>query len=592
MTSPVFKHGVKGYMLAIMPRRSDVMPLGLSALLLGSLFFLFHYNAVTDIGYVVSHATESLFGWISNRWRLDRMESVFAHGHLIPGISLGLVWLDRHKLLALPARPHPGGFILLAMNLLLHWLGLITQQPRLSLLSLIGMTWAIPFALFGWPIARRLLFPCAFLIFIMPLKHLDFLINPLRVLAAQIAAGTLSGLAIDATRVGLTIEINHGTAFAISMDDHPNDFFSAVSVIALSLLCACLIKARLPYRMLLVALSPAIFVLANVMRILTCVFSGKLFGVPASDACTTHVSIPLFMVLAHGGTVVASLYFNRHFRTDSTASNALAGTPPFKPVRSVALLILLVLAGILWNGRGVDVAFLDDAGVNTDIPLELGLWRGERVLYCHEPACQEAVVSNDLEPGAACPSCKSPLGEMSATERLLLPGDTIVRKYSFTDVRLRSALLAVVLSGEHRSSIHRPEVCLVGPNSLIDRSFVHQVKLRDGRVLRVKVLELIHQNARASGPDEVLTTYFAYWFHGMGKETPSHIVRMLWMAKDRILNRHSHRWSYISVSGLRKQEDQRHINDIDDLVQAAYPHLIKEHQPGQAERNSEQRRRH
>ena len=40
---------------------------------------------------------------------------------------------------------------------------------------------------------------------------------------------------------------------------------------------------------------------------------------------------------------------------------------------------------------------------------------------------------------------------------------------------------------------------------------------------------------------------FGYWFIGGGRETPSHLKRLAWMAWDRLIHNRADRWAYVSV---------------------------------------------
>ena len=67
-------------------------------------------------------------------------------------------------------------------------------------------------------------------------------------------------------------------------------------------------------------------------------------------------------------------------------------------------------------------------------------------------------------------------------------------------------------------------------------------------------------------------SYYAYWFVGKGRETPSHFMRMFWMASDRIFHNRSHRWAYISVSGERDGKDA-YRKEIETFVGGLYPEM-------------------
>ena len=71
------------------------------------------------------------------------------------------------------------------------------------------------------------------------------------------------------------------------------------------------------------------------------------------------------------------------------------------------------------------------------------------------------------------------------------------------------------------------------------------------------------------------TTYYAYWFTGMDRETPYHLQRMAWMGADRLFRNKTYRWAYISVSGIRLPDNEDYLEEIDDFLTEVYPDLRK-----------------
>lgn len=113
--------------------------------------------------------------------RLAASDNLYSHIPLIPLVSIYLVWLQRDRLSgccdAVTARRRwPGVVAALcgALTLAAYWLAPPSwkAQPAnaasaLMFAYLCGV-WSISVAVFGWPTVRRLLFPFAFLIFIVP----------------------------------------------------------------------------------------------------------------------------------------------------------------------------------------------------------------------------------------------------------------------------------------------------------------------------------------------------------------------------------------------------------------------------------------
>ncbi|OQW95866.1 MAG: hypothetical protein BWK77_06745 [Verrucomicrobia bacterium A1] len=183
--------------------RGEWMGLALTAVILGSLFALFHFlgNTVAEAG------GRSAFLWMYARWQ-DKISfggADYSHGFLIPFISLGAVWYKRHDLIAAPRSIDMRGLVLVVLALGLHWIGAKMQQTRVSLGALILLLWAFPLYFCGWRFARHLIFPVSYLVFCIPLNFLDVIAFPLRMLATTVSVSVLHGLGIDVVRKGSAI---------------------------------------------------------------------------------------------------------------------------------------------------------------------------------------------------------------------------------------------------------------------------------------------------------------------------------------------------------------------------------------------------
>lgn len=133
----------------------------------------------------------------------------FAHAFLVPPIALWLAWRDRARLQALSPRPAP--WVLLPMALAAGaWLAgdlagvnAVTQLAATALLVL-----CVP-ALAGTAVARALLFPLAFLFFMVPIG--EFVMPQLMQWTADVTVFALRSLGIPVYREGLQFVIPSGT---------------------------------------------------------------------------------------------------------------------------------------------------------------------------------------------------------------------------------------------------------------------------------------------------------------------------------------------------------------------------------------------
>lgn len=242
----------------------------------------------------------------------------------------------------------------------------------------------------------------------------------------------------------------------------------------------------------------------------------------------------------------------------------------FKPYLVV---IGLLIATSLALAFTVDVNVTDQAGIKVYLPDRVGEWQGSELRFCQAPSCQETFGTGQLTNRDVCPKCGGKLESMTKAERDLLPLDTIVLKKRYDASNGRVLFASIVMSGRERSSIHRPQICLVGQGNEIVHSEVLPVPMA-GRpqALDVMVLDMLRRWRTPDGRQGEYASYYAYWFAGKGRETPYHLQRMFWMAADRILFNRAHRWAYISVSGLR-DEQRAYEAEIRDFVSRLYPEM-------------------
>jgi exosortase A len=100
----------------------------------------------------------------------------FTHGFVIAPIAIWLVWRQREALAQLPARPFLPGLALLAAAGFVWLLGDIASVNVIAQLALVAMIQLAVVTVVGLNVARMLIFPLAFLLFLAPVG--EFLIPP------------------------------------------------------------------------------------------------------------------------------------------------------------------------------------------------------------------------------------------------------------------------------------------------------------------------------------------------------------------------------------------------------------------------------
>lgn len=252
----------------------------------------------------------------------------------------------------------------------------------------------------------------------------------------------------------------------------------------------------------------------------------------------------------------------------------------FKPFLTVVVLMVLASLALAFT---VDVKLEDSPGVVMSLPDTLDDWVGNELRYCHNEACystnslQGQYYVRDLELPDICPGCGENLYAMSWAEYDALPKDTEFVKSAFTNASGGRVFTSIVLSGRERNSIHRPQRCLVGQGNTIVNEHTIEIPLEGRKSLKVAVIEAERSYDTAEGPQKYYS-YYAYWFVGQDRETPSHYARMFWLGWDRVVRSVAHRWAYIAVSGQREEEGREYEAGIAEFVRKMYPSILVENE--------------
>lgn len=201
-------------------------------------------------------------------------KSDYSHGFLIPPITLWLLWRQRAAFSLTEAAPSWWGALLLVPAALLQFIGLrgevTTLQGASLILALAGLVWQ----LFGLRILKRVAFPLAFLVFMIPtlpwfLYALSF---KLKMIAAGGAVAISRGLGVLVQRDGVDLLFPQGV---LRVEGACSGLRSLVAMLALGALMGYLSNGAIWKRVALVLLTLPIAVFANILRVSAlCIYAG------------------------------------------------------------------------------------------------------------------------------------------------------------------------------------------------------------------------------------------------------------------------------------------------------------------------------
>jgi EpsI family protein len=168
--------------------------------------------------------------------------------------------------------------------------------------------------------------------------------------------------------------------------------------------------------------------------------------------------------------------------------------------------------------------------------------------------------------------------DVTPAEREVLPPDTGYSRRNYVSVqdRSRQVFVSIVLSGRDRSSIHRPELCVVGQGwNIVDRT-EQTLRVGPGDELPVTLLRIQRELSGRGGERVTVSCWLAYWFVGRDAEMPSH-AGMIWHSSlDRLLHFRADRWAYVMAQTPLANEpggEAAGLRQIEDVLSAVWPQL-------------------
>ena len=212
----------------------------------------------------------------------------------------------------------------------------------------------------------------------------------------------------------------------------------------------------------------------------------------------------------------------------------------------LAVFLLLVAVSALFLAR------LDSAGQTLGKP---GLLLAAMELHNED---SQLVRTTGVALPAQIFDCTSKPTPVTKLELDWLPEDTTYgrRRYSFPDKTWIES--SVVLMGQDRTSIHKPEYCLPGQGFTIDLREVVTIPIRQPHAYDLPVMKLTtSKTARDRNGREVpVRGVYIYWFVADGKLATHHLDRMWMMTKGLLSEGVLQRWAYVTYFSICNPGDE------------------------------------
>ncbi|MFT3868293.1 MAG: EpsI family protein [Nibricoccus sp.] len=520
-------------------------PSALVCTVVGGLVFQFWGNATR--GYIHSR---SLFYWWGVQWFDPAAE--LQHGPLVLLVAGWLFWrnlrIQNGATVSSGNASDVGGnwtpVAAMLAGLLLHLAGYAMQQTRVSIVGLLVFVLGVLTLAGGRRWGRAAIFPLGFMLLALPVNFLDTLGFNLRLTVSEQAFALAKWFGVGLVRNGTQLVSADGR-FQYDVAAACSGVRSLVALLALALLLGYLGFRSWWARAILAVMCLPYVVAGNIARVLFLVLVGEKFGATAGSRLHESSGVVVFLVvlglLLATGALLRRLGFakavdegsaNASPAVDSTIAVAEAPSPSLAAggaawrIPVVVAAAGLVAAGAMWlDGRPkistAGVRLVEGGGAPVELPDFIGTdWAG-----------RDAVVS--------------------AVEREVLPPDTGYSRKNYVALadRWQQVFVSVVLSGQDRTSIHRPEICLAGQGWSIADRVRHEFRAGD-EALPATLLRIEHDAMDARGASVKVRSLLAYWFVSGNDLVPTH-AGMQWRdALSRLRHLRAERWAYVVVQSV------------------------------------------
>jgi exosortase len=201
------------------------------------------------------------------------------HAYIMPVVTLALLWWKRDELAALPKRVWWPALLLFLLTILLHLLGYLLQQTRLSVVAFFVGIYVLSGWVWGGAWLRATVFPFALLLFAVPLgSGVEPVTVPLRLMATKITAWLCQvALGINVQQTGNLLFSPTG-AYQYEVAAACSGIKSLTTIMAFAVIYGYLNLKSFWRRLLLITLAAPLAVVANVCRLTMIVITAETYG--------------------------------------------------------------------------------------------------------------------------------------------------------------------------------------------------------------------------------------------------------------------------------------------------------------------------
>jgi exosortase len=182
-----------------------------------------------------------IIGLVGDWW----VDSNYSHGFLVPLVSAYLVWKKKDKLKSLERKKSFFGFLILLLGLGIYIVGTAGAEYFSARFSLVIVLFGLVYYLNGKEWAKELLFPIAFLTFMVPIPNVIYyaIAFPMQMLSSKLTQDVLHVIGLPSIRQGNIILLPN---YSMEVAEACSGLRSLVSLLALGAFFAYITFPREP----------------------------------------------------------------------------------------------------------------------------------------------------------------------------------------------------------------------------------------------------------------------------------------------------------------------------------------------------------
>ena len=242
----------------------------------------------------------STFAWLVYNWINN---SYYSHGFLVPLISAFFLWRRRDAFARHNRESNALGLVALAISLVAFLIAQVWQAYHLSALALIVLLVGLALYFLGERGARRIAFPLAFLLFMIPIPFINRLSPARESFTATASTGAVGLLGIPAVNLGSQIELQNSSFVVGAACSGLN---SMVALATLVVVFIYILEGSNRAKLVLLGLAIPIAIVANIFRVSALLVIAHLFGAEAGMKYFHDYSSPVLFLLAFALLILVS----------------------------------------------------------------------------------------------------------------------------------------------------------------------------------------------------------------------------------------------------------------------------------------------